>query len=462
MKMVRFLSLGCPKNLVDSEVMLGHLSSGGYYVMSDNEVSASPNNCDVFIINTCCFVKDAEKESRDIIKQAVKQKRKAGYKIIVSGCLAQRYHQQLNKDFKQGIDGIIGLHLRDKIVSLCNEVLKNELPHSRHCCYWDETAKRARIDNHRVRITAQHYAYLRIAEGCDNRCSYCVIPHLHGSYRSKPLNLVIDEAKSLVSDGVKEINLIAQDTTSYGKDINGNLSLSQLIRELDKVKDLKWIRLLYTHPAHFDNELIKTIGTIDKVVKYIDLPIQHISDNILSLMRRNITGDKIRKLIYRIREKIPDVFLRTSVIVGFPGEREEDFQQVLDFIEETGFERLGAFEYSKEQGTDAYGFNNQIPVRVKRERLDALMSLQQKIALKKNHLLINKKLPVIIDDYSENGYTGRTYGDAPEVDGTVIVKSIQKLTPGNIINVTIVGVKNYDLVGKYQPQITAKRQIKSD
>lgn len=467
---IRFLNLGCPKNLVDSEVMLGHLSAAGYQVCpdinSDRQTGKTKNDCDIFIVNTCCFIKEAEQESRDIIKQAVSFRKKLeneqdkkykGYKIIVSGCLSQRYADRLDKEFNREIDGIIGLSERDKIVQLCNSLLSND----KHQEYWGVSKKECRLDNQRLRITPRHYAYLRIAEGCDNRCSYCVIPDIHGSYRSKSLEAVINEAVYLVSQGTKEINLIAQDTTSYGKDLQ--ISLSELLKELVKINRLEWIRLLYTHPAHFSNELIDTIRELDKVVKYIDLPIQHISDNILCLMGRNINSDGIRRLIHKIRERIPDVFLRTTVIVGFPGETESDFKELLGFIEEMEFERLGAFLYSREKDTPAYRLDKQIPIKIKEERLDAVMTLQQKIAFKKNQSLINKTLTTIVeglykgsltltDVTSRQGkiYLGRTYGDAPEVDGNIIVKTTanKRVSVGDIIKVKVTGASDYDLIGE--------------
>ncbi|MFH0887981.1 MAG: 30S ribosomal protein S12 methylthiotransferase RimO [Planctomycetota bacterium] len=470
---IRFSSLGCPKNLVDSEVMLGHLTKAGYKIYPDNNLSYDNIvNCDIFIINTCCFIKEAEQESRNTIKEVIKLRRswrnkkltgKNGYKIIVSGCLAQRYHEKLNQEFKGEIDGIIGLTERNKIVNLCDDLLNNnglEKKTNYLKDYWDSPTKECKLDTQRLRITPSHYAYLKIAEGCNNHCSYCIIPDTHGPYRSKPLDAIIDETMSLVSQGVKEINLIAQDTTSYGKDFKTPVSLSKLLKKLAEVKHLKWIRLLYTHPAHFSNELINTIRDLDKVVKYIDLPIQHISDNILSLMRRHITSDEIKQLIYTIRKQIPDVFLRTSVIVGFPGETENDFRKLLEFMEEIEFERLGAFQYSREKNTSASKLNNHIPIKIKQERLNSVMALQQKIAFKKNNSLINKSLTTIIDyphkdivysQQNKNGvYIGRTYGDAPEVDGNIIVKTNtnRRISAGDVIKVKVIGTENYDLIGE--------------
>ncbi|MDI6733701.1 MAG: 30S ribosomal protein S12 methylthiotransferase RimO, partial [Planctomycetota bacterium] len=421
--------------------MLGHLSRAGYQICSDSVLSRNnPADYDIFIINTCCFIDSAEKESRDIISQAIEireQGRKGnGYKIIVSGCLAQLYKEKLYNDFKGKIDGIIGLSERNRIVQLADELLDNPAGGLRGL-YWNEPSEKCRTDTNRLQITPKYYAYLRIAEGCDNRCSYCIIPSIHGKYRSKPFTNVLDEARALAKNGVKEVNLIAQDTTSYGKDLTDKTSLSLLLREINEIKGIKWIRVLYTHPAHFTDELIETIRNTRKVVKYVDLPIQHISDNILSGrdgMRRQGTKEKIKRLIEKIRERIPSVFIRTTVIVGFPGETGKDFKELLDFIKEMEFERLGAFTYSQKAGTPACALDKQIPENIKQERLDEIMSLQQKIAFKKNNSLINETLEIIIDkvipynpqrdgDYAPIKIgVGRTYGDAPEVDGNVIIK----------------------------------------
>jgi len=469
-KRVRFISLGCPKNLVDSESILGHLNSAGYQICSEDKLSAEQaGDFDIFIVNTCCFIKEADQESRDIIRQSIKLRKsytqqhpeKKGFKIIVSGCLAQRSADKLNDDFDGEIDGIIGVNERDKIVWLCDE-LTGEKDSSKQISSPslvtapDKTS--VRYDNKRLRITPPHYAYLRIAEGCDNRCSYCVIPDIHGNYRSKPLNKVLEEARYLIDNGAKELNLIAQDTTSYGKDLGNKINISVLLSELAKLKGVGWIRLLYTHPAYFADELIDTIAGTGNIVKYVDLPVQHISEKILSRMRRHVTREKTISLIHKIRQKIPNVFIRTTAIVGFPGETEKDFSELLDFIKEMEFERLGAFQYSKEKGTSAYGLSGQISNTIKKNRLDKVMTLQQRIAFKKNESLVGKIIESIVDsEYdtptadnlkSDRIYLGRTYGDAPEVDGNIIIKSVHKLKNGAIIKIRITKTQNYDLVGE--------------
>ena len=455
---VRFISLGCPKNLVDSEVMLGHLTGAGYQISPDNKPNQEANT-GLLMVDTCCFIDEAEQESRDIIKQAIDIREsfrknhpgQNGYKIVVSGCMAQRYADRLNKDFKGQIDGIIGISERDKVIDLCDSLINNS--QSKNTVYRAKSNAECRTDGQRMRITPTHYAYLRIAEGCDNRCSYCIIPSLHGSYRSKPMDKVIAEASVLVASGVKEINLIAQDISSYGKDINS--SLAELLRKLAGLKGLKWIRLLYTHPAHFTDELIDAIRDIDKVVKYVDLPIQHISDRMLASMGRHTTSNRVRRLIDKIRQKIPGVFIRTSVIVGFPGETAQDFQELMDFIRDTEFERLGAFEYSREKDTPAYQMAHQVPAKVKKQRLDKVMLLQQGIAFSQNQALKGRLMDAIIDSSVKPGfYLGRIYGDAPDVDGNIIIKSKTKLLAGDIVNIKVTGSKDYDLKGELVDEYT--------
>ena len=460
---VRFISLGCPKNLVDSEVMLGHLTGAGYRISPDNKPNQAES--DIFMVNTCCFIGEAEQESRDIIRQVIDIRQafrkehpgRNGYKIVVSGCLAQRYAERLNQDFKGQIDGIIGISERDKVIELCDGLMNNghraKSPRPSVRREKGGFIKKCRTDGQRLRITPAHYAYLRIAEGCDNRCSYCVIPALHGVYRSKLLDKVIAEASSLVAGGAMEINLIAQDISSYGKDIGA--SLPELLKKLAGIKDLKWIRLLYTHPAYFTDELIGAIRDIDKVVKYVDLPIQHISDRMLSSMGRHVTSNQVRRLIDKIRQRIPGVFLRTSVIVGFPGETGQDFQELMDFIRDTEFERLGAFEYSREKDTPAYQMAHQVSAKIKKQRLDKVMLLQQGIAFRQNQALKDKLMDAIIDKSGKNGlYLGRIYGDAPEVDGNIIIRSKTKLSAGDIVNIKVTGSKDYDLKGELADEHT--------
>ena len=459
MKTIRFVSLGCPKNLVDSEVALGSLTQAGYQVVADHEPA------DICMINTCCFVKDARIESSEIIDQAINLKKDGQYKkIVVSGCWPQREAKSIRKTYGRKIDALVGVFGRNEIVNTCDQLLKNAskqrgqstaviTPRPHEACRTDPT---------RWRITPPHYAYLRIAEGCDNHCTYCVIPSLHGRYRSKPIKTIVSELQSLVRDGVREINIIAQDTTSYGQDLSGLQNLHVLLERISGINGLQWIRLLYTHPAYFTDELIEVISRNKKIVKYVDLPIQHISDSLLKKMGRHPGRTAITELIARLRQKInrgsgPELFLRTSVIVGFPGETENDFQTLLNFLKETKFERLGAFQYSAEPGTPAARLPRQVPAKVKQARFDAVMQLQQKIAFAKNKELVGRKLPVIIDRVgSKQDRTiliGRTYGDAPEVDGVIFLKpgTGKKNNPikvGQITTATVTGRQDYDLQGR--------------
>ena len=462
MPSVRFISLGCPKNLVDSEVMLGRLHEAGYQIASDGQPA------DIFIINTCCFIKSATEESEDIIRQARAMKQNGKYKrLVVAGCLPQRLltAKGFVSNGYDDIDALVGVFNRDKIVEVCQSLLGESNDYRNK--WLSMPLRAARRDNIRFQITPKHYAYLRIAEGCNNRCSYCVIPQLHGPYRSKPMSQVIKEAEALVAAGAVELNLIAQDTTSYGRDLYKKTSLIELLKRLSKINGLKWIRLLYAYPHYFSNELIEVVAEIPQVVKYIDLPIQHISGKILKLMRRKTSRQEIVKLIDRLRERIKGVVLRTSVIVGFPGEDESDFTELYDFIKEVRFERLGVFKYSAEAGTQAAQLSGQITESVKQERFNRIMKLQQGIAFHVDNQLNGRNIPVIIEAVSKKGvWLGRTYGDAPEVDGNIFVSSTrpaershrgqrspvpnganQSVEIGKIYNVRVTGSAGYDLIG---------------
>jgi ribosomal protein S12 methylthiotransferase len=439
MKTIRLISLGCPKNLVDSEVMLGKLSHAGYKIVPDSAPA------DIFIVNTCSFIKDATDESENIIKQAIKLKKSGHYgKIAVVGCLPQRQGKKVSNVYSKDIDAWIGVFNRDNIAELCDSLLEDEKPEK---CFIPPAISSTRHDTERLMITPPHFAYLRIAEGCNNRCTYCVIPNLHGAYRSKPVDDVIKEAQILADNGVKELNIIAQDTTSYGIDIHGKPQLAYLLRKLSKIEKIKWIRLLYTHPRYFTDELVNEISCNDKIVKYIDLPIQHISDNILGRMNRKTSSAEIRNLLDKLRSSIKGLFIRTTFIVGFPGETQKDFDELLDFLVKTRFERLGAFKYSSEKGTVAYSFGNKVSETVSRKRLDIIMRAQQKIAFEFNKSLKGEIISTIIDEEKGKRYLGRTYGDAPEVDGNIFIRG-KGLKQGGIYKVKITGNKGYDLIGE--------------
>lgn len=436
---VNLINLGCPKNEVDGESMAGLLYEKGYQ-MTENKEEA-----DILILNTCGFIDSAKGESVNEIMELIclknKDRRK---KIIVSGCLAQRYYKELEEELPE-VDAFLGISDIDKIDQACSLVLKNQ----KTCMV---SLPGVSNGKRKIKRLAQKrpYAYIKIADGCDNRCNYCAIPNIRGKFRSKRIEDILEEAHQLVDYGVKEINLVAQDTTLYGTDIYGERKLPQLLLLLSKIPKLKWIRLLYTHPAHFSDELIDQIASNPKVCKYLDLPLQHISDDILTQMNRRVKRKDVEQLISKLREKIPDLTLRTSFIVGFPGEKKNHFGELLEFVEETGFDNLGAFPYSREEDTRAYHFKGQISSKLKNERLDQLMLAQQRIAFEKNQAKIGKTLTVLIDAKSEgeNGYfVGRSQAEAPEVDGVILVKS-DDLKIGEFVKVKIVDYCDYDLVAQ--------------
>ncbi len=408
---IGILSLGCPRNLVDSEKLLGRLDAKGYAVVDIDKA-------DVALINTCAFIEEAKKESIEAILDLVELK-KAGRlkKIIVYGCLAQRYKDVLRKELPE-VDAFIGK------VSL-NHSLK------------------------RFSITPQHFAYLKICEGCVNNCSFCIIPKIKGKFVSLAVGSIISEVENFNRAKISELNIIGQDITGYGIDLGEKTDLACLLSQVIKTaKDIYWIRLLYLHPGRISDELLTVIKNEPKICKYIDLPIQHINDRILKLMNRKTTKKEIMKVIERIRKAIPEAALRTSIIVGFPGETDKEFHELFDFVREAKFERLGAFTYSAEEGTLAYSFNRQVPKKLKSERLDLIMTAQQEIATSINSKFLGKSLEVLIDEEDNGSYLGRTQFDAPEVDGLVYVKSQRKLRLGDFVKVKISDTLEYDLVGE--------------
>ena len=452
---IALVSLGCTKNLVDSEKILGRLAQGGAVFCQEPEVA------DVLIINTCGFIKEAKEESVETILQMARLKEAHLKKLIVTGCLAERYKEELTRDIPE-IDHVVGLENFDLVAELSG--LKEE-KNVRH----DEPAADLGCQgDFRIRLTPRHYSYLKISEGCNNPCSYCSIPIIRGPFRSRAMEEVLREARELVSGGTKEINLIAQDSTIYGIDLYGRQCLHELLQRLSAIDNLKWIRLLYTHPAHFYPALIKEVADNEKVVKYIDLPIQHINDKILEMMGRGVSSANIAGLIKRLRQKIPGLFLRSTVIVGFPGEGEEEFQELLNFLEENAFERLGAFKYSKEEGTSAAKLKGHVSEKTKKQRLEKVMSLQQELAFKENARWVGKEIEVLIEGVgairprrtvAQNngagtrpaptlqwGY-GRFYGDAPEVDGDVKLKGLD-LKVGELRRALVTGWEGYNLVAR--------------
>ncbi|MEW6356876.1 MAG: 30S ribosomal protein S12 methylthiotransferase RimO [Planctomycetota bacterium] len=426
-KKIGIVSFGCPKNLVDSEELMGMIGLSGGIVCDRAE------DADILIINTCGFIEAAKEESIGYILDALQLKKdKPSFQVIVTGCLAQRSAEELRSQVA-GIDRIIGLRNFAEVLAACRLPPLAEAPA-------------------RLRLTPRHYAYLKITEGCDNRCSYCSIPSIRGPMQSFPPEQLLAEARELASDGTVELNLIGQDTAAYGLDTTNPPLLPELLAQLHEIEGLQWIRVLYTHPRHLTAEIIEAMATLAKVCPYIDLPIQHISNRILSAMSRKIGSAQIKKLISTIRAKIPGVFIRTSLIVGFPGETDDDFAELLDFVRETRFERLGAFAYSREEGTPAYDLPDQVSEDVKADRLDRLMSCQQEIAFEFNRDLIGRRMPVILSRPSEDSpdvWEGRTQGDAPEVDGMIYVAG-PGLHAGQIVTVRITGTEGYDLVGEFE------------
>lgn len=407
---VGILSLGCPRNLVDSENILGRLNSKGYSIVDMDKA-------DIALINTCAFIDDAKRESIEAILDLVELKKEGRLKkIIVYGCLSQRYKDELKKEIPEA-DAFIGK------VSLNHEIK-------------------------RFPITPKHYVYLKICEGCINNCSFCVIPKIKGKFTSLDIGSILKKTENFDRENVSEVNVIGQDITGYGVDLCAGTRLAEVIEKLvKKAKHIGWIRLLYLYPSRITDQLLKLIRDEPKLCKYVDLPVQHINGRILKLMNRNTSKSDILKLIERIRKIIPNVALRTSVITGFPSETEKEFKELLNFIKEARFERLGAFLYSREEGTVAYNMKNQIPYKIKQERLNKIMSLQQKVSVDINKKFLGRTLDILIDEKEGKNYLGRSQYDAPEVDGLVYVNSKKALKPGDFVKVRITDTLEYDLVG---------------
>lgn len=436
---ILFISLGCDKNLVDSEVMLGMLTGKGYEITDDE------NEADVVVVNTCCFIGDAKEESiHNILEMA--ELRKAGdiKALIVTGCLAQRYKDEVQTEIPE-VDAIIGTTAIDAIVETLEDVLAGQ-EHN----HIEDINRTPVYDKSRIVTTGGHYAYLKIAEGCDKRCSYCIIPKVRGNYRSIPMESLLAEARKLVEFGAKELILVAQETTLYGKDLYGEKSLPRLLHELCKIDGLYWIRILYCYPEEITDELIETIRTEEKVCHYLDIPIQHASDNILKRMGRRTNQAELRDMIARLRERIPDICLRTTLITGFPGETQEDHEELMAFVDEMEFDRLGVFTYSAEEDTPAAEFEDQIEEEIKKDRQAEIMELQQEIAFEKAENAVGRTVLAMIEGRlpNENAYAARTYMDAPNVDGLVFVQTSRELMTGDFVKVKITGSYEYDLIGE--------------
>ena len=441
---VLFVSLGCDKNLVDSERMLGDLADRGYSFTDDEEAA------DIAVVNTCCFINDAKKESIDQIL-SLAQRRTDGQlqALIVTGCLAQRYREEILTEIPE-VDAVIGTTAKGQLAEALEEVLiapaMQKMPEKlrmEDLSVLDEGGRR-------LLSTGGHYAYLKIAEGCDKCCTYCVIPGVRGHYRSVPMEALVEEAAQLAQQGVRELILVAQETTLYGKDLYGRKCLPDLLRKLCEIDGIEWIRILYCYPEEVDRELIEVIRDEPKILHYLDVPIQHASDEILRRMGRRTDRAHLEKILAELREAIPDICIRTTLITGFPGETEEDHQQLLDFVRQQRFDRLGVFTYSKEEGTPAARMKDQIPQRTKKRRQKELMLLQQEIAFEREAAMEGRTLRVMIEGriVGEDVYTARTYRDAPGVDGTVFVETAEDLMTGDMPLVRITGSQEYDLIGE--------------
>jgi ribosomal protein S12 methylthiotransferase len=435
-----FVSLGCPKNLVDSEKMLGSLSLDGYSLVSD------PEGADFVIVNTCGFIESSRQESRSVIQEMLDLKKEGKTKgVIVAGCLPQRLEADggLLKEMPE-IDHVVGVFGRDEITKVADRLVGGSREQRE---LFRPAPIKAMNDQSRLRITPSHYAYLKISEGCDRTCTFCSIPSMRGKHVTKPIEMVLDEARELVDDGMRELIIVAQDTTYYGMDLYGEVRLAELLRQMQKVDGIDWIRLMYLYPINFSDELIDVISDSGNILPYLDMPLQHINSAVLKRMQRRVNADQTRELVGKLRERIPNVVMRTTFITGFPGETDQQFDELRQFVEETRFERMGVFTYSLEPGTPAVKLDGHLPEAIKEARRDELMALQQNIAFEHADKMIGYELDVLIDEEIGDGvYVGRSYADAPEIDANVIVRGVD-LQPGDMVPVEIMERQDYDLVG---------------
>lgn len=434
---VGMISLGCPKNQVDGEALLAKLAAAGYQIVNEIE------NSDVMIVNTCGFIEDAKREAIDTILE-VAQYKEAGVisALVVTGCLAERYQDEILKEMPE-VDAVIGIGANADIVKVCDKALCGiQTSNYPNKCYLP-------IDDERLLSTPSHWAYLKIAEGCDNRCSYCAIPGIRGKFRSRKIESVVDEAKSLVNRGVKEIILVAQDTTKYGQDLYGEYSLDKLLKELVKIDGLEWIRLFYCYPQRITDSLIEVIANEEKVCNYIDIPLQHSDTTVLKNMNRVGDGNDYRVLLDKMRKAIPDLALRTTFMVGFPGETDEQFENLCNFVKDMKFDKMGCFTFSPEEDTPAFDMDNQIDEDVKKRRQEVLMNAQYSITEASNKSRVGNVYKVIIDSFADGKYIGRSYMDSPEIDSGIIFTSNKKLNIGDFVNVKITDFDGYDLIGEH-------------
>ncbi len=435
---ILFISLGCDKNLVDTEVMLGLLASRGYQMVDDEK------QADIIVINTCCFINDAKEESIQNILDMAEYKKEGKLKaLVVTGCLAERYRQEILDEIPE-VDAVLGTTAYDKILDAVDEALEGH-----HTVTIEDTDSLPEVETKRLVTTGGHFAYLKIAEGCDKHCTYCIIPKVRGNYRSVPMERLIQEAEYLAEQGVKELILVAQETTLYGKDLYGEKSLPKLLRELCRISGIRWIRILYCYPEEITDELIQVIKEEPKICHYLDLPIQHANDEILKRMGRRTTKQELIDIIGKLRKEIPDIALRTTLITGFPGETQEQHEELMAFVDEMEFDRLGVFTYSPEEGTAAARMDGQIEDEVKEARQAELMELQQEIAFDTAENMIGREVLVMIEGKvaDENAYVGRTYRDAPNVDGLIFVNAEEELMSGDFAKVKVSGAVDYDLIG---------------
>ena len=436
---ILFISLGCDKNLVDTEVMLGMLASRGYE-MTDDERQA-----DIIVINTCCFIHDAKEESiQNILEMAEYKKNGSAKALIVTGCMAERYRQEILDEIPE-VDEVLGTTAYDRILDAVDAALAGQ-----HEVMTADLDALPLPETKRLVTTGGHFAYLKIAEGCDKHCTYCIIPKIRGNFRSVPMERLLKEAQDLAEQGVKELILVAQETTLYGKDLYGEKSLPKLLRELCKISGIRWIRILYCYPEEITDELIQVMKEEPKICHYLDLPIQHANDTILKRMGRRTSKQELIDIVQKLRKEIPDICLRTTLITGFPGETQEQHEEVMEFIDTLEFDRLGAFTYSPEEDTPAATFEDQIDEEVKEDRQADIMELQQEIAFDKAEDMIGREVLVMIEGKvaDENAYVGRTYRDAPNVDGLIFINTDVELISGDFAKVKVTGALDYDLIGE--------------
>lgn len=436
---ILFISLGCDKNLVDTEVMLGMLASRGYEMTNDEQ------EADIIVINTCCFIHDAKEESiQNILEMAEYKKNGSAKALIVTGCMAERYRQEILDEIPE-VDEVLGTTAYDRILDAVDAALAGQ-----HEVMTADLDALPLPETKRLVTTGGHFAYLKIAEGCDKHCTYCIIPKIRGNFRSVPMERLLKEAQDLAEQGVKELILVAQETTLYGKDLYGEKSLPKLLRELCKISGIRWIRILYCYPEEITDELIQVMKEEPKICHYLDLPIQHANDTILKRMGRRTSKQELIDIVQKLRKEIPDICLRTTLITGFPGETQEQHEEVMEFINTLEFDRLGAFTYSPEEDTPAATFEDQIDEEVKEDRQADIMELQQEIAFDKAEDMIGREVLVMIEGKvaDENAYVGRTYRDAPNVDGLIFINTDVELISGDFAKVKVTGALDYDLIGE--------------